>query len=1145
MDEVERLILAVFKNLTLIFLLISAVDSLGQSSVLSNGAWYKFSVSSDGVYRIDFALLQKAGISPSQINPKNIKLYTGQPGMLPQANGIARVTDLAEISISVIGEGDGKFDAGDYILFYGQGPDLYSYDPKSNFFGYQNNLYSDKSFYFLTIADTPGARIKAKENLPGNFPLINQFDEVAYYESDKYNMLHSGRQWFGEQFDQGLSLSITFDLPGILANSDIKLTSHVMAQSTAPCSFKLSINNQAIKDQAIPAWANTQYSAKGVERIDTLVVNEQTVGASTRAAQQFQYQFTKGNSGLSIGYLDFLTFNVQRTLALYGDQTLFTSSLSTVNANSTFQIKNVTSSDLVWDITESFSVKNLGMQFSENVILFSTGTDTLKRFAVFDPAKAHSPTFESTVSHQNLHRITACDLLIITPTSLASQASRLAAHRQSHDQLTTFVSTTESIFNEYGGGKPDPTAIRDFIRDVFKKSNGQLKFVLLFGRGSFDYKNRVFSNTNLVPIYESYSSLEPLSTYSSDDYFGFLEDNEGAWQEYPAVNYSLDIGIGRIPAKNLTEAQNVVDKLIDYDTDPNRFGPWRKNFLFVADDGDNNLHQGQANQLADLIEQNHPEFNARKLLLDYYRQTLTPIGQVSPDATKALDLMVREGAALVNYTGHGSEQVWAQERMLTPELVQHWENSPKYPLFVTATCEFGRNDDPSIISSAELAILQKNGGAIGLVTTARPVNSSTNFQLNQAFYQALFTKTNGEFRRLGYIMRDTKNNSLSDVSNRNFSLLGDPSMKLAFADDQVIANSIKTSLGGDTLKALSQVVVQGEIQSSGSKVTSFNGTVYASLYDQRQNFITRGDPDETITYPSPPFSFTQRTNKLFQGSVSVQQGSFQFDFVVPDDLVANFGTGKLSLYANADNGTEAAGASTGFMVGGKEPNPLGDGTPPTIKLYMSDTTFINGGTVGPNTQLVGLLSDASGINTTSINPQNRLIATLDNKWSYDVSDYYTSEKGDFKNGGLTYPLDTIKSGRHQLTLAASDTYNNRSIASVDFVVSNGTGIVIGDFGNYPNPFNASTQSTTFYFRHTRAGEDLKVSLVIYDLTGQPLSTTEYAVPASPYQVDLAEWAGETGGGIKLSSGIYVAKLSVRSEADGSQNDRATKLIILN
>ena len=1127
-----------------ILLLFSSVCALGQSSVLNSGSWYKFSVTSDGIYKIDYSLLQKAGINPAQVDPKKIRIYTGQTGMLPQANSSSRIIDLSEIPIAVTGEADGKFDGGDYILFYAQGPDTYSYDLKSNFFSYQNNLYSDKNFYFLTISESSGKRIAQSQNLSGAFPVIDQFDNFAYYETDKYNLLHSGRQWFGEQFDQSSQLTIQFDLAGIVPNTNIKLTSHVMAQSITDCSFNLSFNNNAVLTQPIQAVPNSTFAIKGRVATDTISFSEASVNASTQPTQQIHYQYNKGLSGISVGYLDYLLFTVKRKLALYSAQTFFTSAESLANAASAFQINSVAASDLVWDVTNAFNVKDQATQLTGSTFTFSINTDSLKRFVAFSPSKISTANFESKVANQNLHAIISADLLIIAHPSLMTQATRLARHRQSHDQLTVETVSTAAVYNEYSSGKCDPTAIRDFVRDVYKKSNGQLKYVMLFGRGSYDYKDRVFSNTNLVPIYESYTSLDPLATYSSDDYFGFLEDNEGDWSENPAINYSMDVGVGRIPAKDLIDAQSIVDKLLDYDTNPNRFGPWRKNLLFVADDGDFNIHENQADQLADNVEQNHSEFDAKKLFLDEYKQVSKPIGQFSPDASKALDLAIREGKALINYTGHGSERVWTQEQILTPEFVESLKTSPKYPLFVTATCEFGRNDDPFIISSAELLLLQKKGGAIGLVTTARPVYSNTNFQLNQAFYQALFSKANSHYRRLGDITRDTKNNSLSGTSNRNFSLLGDPSMKLVFADNQAVATEIKTLNGSDTLKALSQVSIKGEIQNNGSTLSGFNGSVYATVYDKLENLKTLGDPEEIVNPTAPPYNFKERSNKLFQGAASVSQGKFQFNFEMPGDLVQGINKGKLSLYAFQNNGDEATGYSTNFSVGGAESNPPTDSTPPEIKLYLSDTTFVNGGTVGSNTQLVARLSDDSGINIASLNPQNNIIATLDGKWSYSINEYYSSDKNNPEKGTAIYPLDTLKKGTHTLSLAASDTHGNRSSATINFSVVEGSGIAISDFSNSPNPFYSSSE-TNFHFTHTRAGEDLEATLIVYDFTGKPVSNIQYSIIESDYLVDLGKWEGKNADGSKISPGIYIARLFVRSLADGTQNDRAFKLIILN
>src|SRR5690606_35272715 len=306
-----------------------------------------------------------------------------------------------------------------------------------------------------------------------------------------------------------------------------------------------------------------------------------------------------------------------------------------------------------------------------------------------------------------------------------------------------------------------------------------------------------------------------LETYSSADFFGFLEDDEGEWGENSFLqNHTLDIGVGRLPVKTPAEAKVVVDKLIAYDVNPDRFGPWRKDFVFVADDGSNSdgftsIHQSQANVLADDIEHNYPWYNTRKIFLGAYPKIVSPNGESIPQARADLTDEFSQ-AVVINYTGHGSEKLWADERILTEEVVENLSNK-HHPFLVTATCEFGRHDDPREISGAEHSVLLEKGGSIGLVTTARPVNSSTNFSLNAAFYGALFILNNDHSMTVGEVFRHTKNNSASGVANRNFSLLGDPAMKLALPREQIRVDEVKTINGSDTLKALSTVVVKGRV----------------------------------------------------------------------------------------------------------------------------------------------------------------------------------------------------------------------------------------------------------------------------------------------------------------------------------------------
>lgn len=1119
-------------------LLASVLQGTSQStlSVLNTGTWSKLSVAQDGVYKIDADLFRKMGIDPGKIDPHKIRIFTAGNGMLPQLNSTERLWNLREIPIQVSGESDGHFDNGDQVLFFAKGPDVYEYDVNLKTFKYENNLYTSRNFYFITVDGDNGIRINKQENKAGSFPLVSVYNDFVFYESNQFNVLHSGREWYGEQLSDATGITIKFDIPGITDNSEIKIASQVMAQSFDQSSFNVFLNNVAVGEHVVDLIPNSQYGAKGRIATDTFSVSSASVGAATRNNQEIKYQYIKNSSGKSIGYLDKFLISFQRNLTTRSHQVIFVSAQSLDQPVSTFEIPEALGTEAVWEVTDPFTPAEQATQFANQKINFSVESATLKTFVLFNPSNVFVPEVVGPVLNQNLVGLGQVDLIIISHPSLVDEALRLADHRKNHSGLSVMVVTTDQVYNEFSGGKQDITAIRDFARYQHLKYPNGLKNLLLFGRCSYDYLDYLSNNTNLVPTYESRNSLSPLETYSSDDYFGFFDDAEGDWQENPSQNHTMEIGVGRISAKTKQEASDVVDKLIAYDMGKNAFGPWRKEILFVADDGDFNIHQGQADQLALDIDTNHPELNTQKIYVDSYEQISRASGQISPDASNALRRALKKGVLIANYTGHGSEQVWMQESILDEEFVAGWKDFTTYPLLVTATCEFGRHDDPSQISSGELTQLKKNGGSIGLVTTARPVNSSTNFSLNKAFYQALFEKEDGHYRDLGTVFRDTKNNSVSGVANRNFSLLGDPSMKLALPDEQIVINSIKTAANSDTLKALSKVLITGDVFSGELKDINFNGKATVVLFDKETSINTRGDEN-------PVFTYKLWSNALFRGEATVQSGSFQLEAILPKNLAYQVGQGKLSLYAQDPiRKTDGSGSSTTFKVGESENSVETDNEPPVIKMFMGDTTFVSGGIVGPNTQLVAQLSDASGINISNYGIGNTMIAILDNETQFELSDYYVAAIDNYTRGTLTYPLEGLEKGKHVISMKAWDNYNNPSTASLEFFVSESSSIKIEELIAFPNPFN---DKTTIRFSHSHPGEDLEASVTIYNNIGAMVQTMEFSIPESQYQVTLMDWDGSSPDGTKLGAGLYLLKVSVRSLLDGSKNEQITKLIILN
>jgi len=1112
---------------------------LAQSSVLKSGFWYKMEIEADGVYKITFDQFKKMGFDPSQADPRKVRVYGNPGGMLPQQNSSPRPDDLIEKSIFISGESDGRFDPGDFILFFGNGPDHSHFDLSRNIFAYERNLYSKKNFYFITLSAEPGNRIASIENMPGSYPVVSTFDDFVYHEADEYNELKSGREWYGERYDQVLDYAYQFDVAGVLPNSTVTMVSDVMAQSFNGSSFNLLFNKVPVGQQEVPIIANTQYSIKGTHTRDTFVLDAATIGAPVTTRQEIQYHYNKAASGKSVGFLDFLLVTFKRLLSLYGDQTLFRSGASLEQPISQYKIsapQNVT----IWDVTNTADIKEHAFDWQNGIASFSTSSTDLKEFVVCN-TNYLVPGLVGQVPNQDLHGLSPRNLIIITHPTFMTEAERLAGHRMTHNGLSVVVVTPEQIYNEYSSGRQDVTAIRDFVKSMHDKNPVVLKAVLIMGKASYDYNDRMPNNTNFVPTYESRNSLSPLETYSSDDYYAFMEDDEGNWYESPFQNHTLDIGVGRLPVKTAQEASNVVDKLIAYDINKNNYSRWRKDIVFVGDDGNDSdgfstTHQYQANTMADAIEALHPEFDTKKIFLGAYTKTVQPNGEYIPEVNEDITRRFDRGSLIINYTGHGSERLWADERVFTGDDILELDNT-LYPFLVTATCEFGRQDDPAVVSSAELSVIQPLGGSIGLVSTARPVNSTTNFLLNQEFYTALFEREDDAHLSIGEIFKRTKNNSMNGVSNRNFSLVADPTMVLALPSEQVVLTSLKTANGSDTLKALSSVVARGEIQDGdGALLSSFNGTLEVTLFDKPMESSTIGQND-------PPYKFKSRTNTLFRGKASVREGIFEFEFVIPKNIDVEVGKGKISLYAaDPDQQRDASGASSLVAIGGSEEDPADDITPPSLQLFMGDTTFANGGVTSPNTTLIVKLVDESGINISNSGASNALIAILDEDREFALSEYYESQIDNFTMGWIHFPIDGLAPGKHVITVRASDTYNNATEQSISFLVTDGQSIVIETLANSPNPFQNETR---LFFTHNRSGDDLQARLFIYTAAGQVMKTYDFDIPGSPYQVELLEIDGFRDFGKKLPGGVYLARLAVRSLTNGSKSERVTKLIVLN
>lgn len=1049
-----------------------------QSSVLSNGSWYKIATTQTGVHRINAGFLRKAGIDISKVNPQNIKLYGNGGAMLPQANNAQRPTDLIENAIEVSGESDGKFDESDYILFYAESPHIISYDVIYQQFSHQQNYYSDTTFYFLTIADTKGLRVgngKTSEAAT----TITTFDDFRFHESDQKNLISSGirelggsgREWYGEPLGGITDVNFDETIDGLVPNSTIKVKSAGVGVAYISTQLGLKLNGNSLGNITFAPIRAGQYDSKGIYDLkgtESAATFTSTVGNSNTL--RLSYAYNKAGQSTATAYLNYYEIQTKRNLQFYESQTLVRSLESVSNSTCQFKVPQASAQSKIWDVTHPQVPENIPYTISGSEAAFGVATaGILRTLALFSDKNLLEPNSIEKIGNQNLHEAEVPDLLIITLPEWRNQAQRLADFRNEKDGLSVLVATAEEIYNEFASGRPDVSAIRDFARFLWLKKPGKLKYLLLFGDASYDYKNNnrfSYVNPNLyIPTYESRESLNPVFSFSSDDYFGFLEAHEGDWIEDNQGNHTLDIGVGRLPAKTSQEARNIVDKLIYYAQTQKTTGKWRGKISFVADDGDGNIHQSDADRIATLFETLDRNVVINKIYVDDYKQVATSTGTIAPDANKALNKAVNEGSLIVNYSGHGGPDGWTEEKILTIDQIDTWKNLSNMPLFLTATCSFGRFDDPSVVSGAELALLSPRGAAIGLLTTTRPVYSYTNFLLNNAFYSGFVLHKQNPDSRLGDIFRVTKNNSLSHVNNRNFSLLGDPSMKLAYPTDKVTITKINNQTpDGQTLKALAKVNLTGEVRSFDTEnlKSDFNGYVLLSVFDKPSTLSTLGQKTDKFRYQA-------YQNKLFEGRVAVKNGVFSADFIVPKDINYQLGQGKIICYAvRADSSSDAIGSFNNLLVGGSNPSGGTDTQGPEIELF-----------VDKNNVLEASIFDENGINLSQASIGHQMLLTLNDTIQVIVNQYFTNTE-EYTNGQLRYALGKLPAGKHTVKLKIWDTYNNSTEVSLDFLVDTHKFRLLQAY-NYPNPFQ---ETTSFLIEHNADGEDISFDIEVFDKSGK-------------------------------------------------------------
>lgn len=1085
------------------------------NSKLAQGKWVKISVANSGVHFLSKQSLASMGFS----TPLSVRIYGYGAQMLPDIlSPETYIDDLPPVQTLVTDQG---------IFFYANGPEWRVTDNGSNYY-LKNNPFTNYGFYFLTADDGSEAPAIPTSGYPEVIDGVpaTQFIDVIHHENDVLSPGETGHILVGEDLRYTPSRSFTFTLTDP-ADGTASLGASLFINLINASSWDLEAQGYGSKKIAAPSST----SASNIHgTITTSWLNFETTASPTVTAK-----ITLGSNSTNtrLANVDWITLNYPRQLKMpaSGAMLAFTTSAKAV------KIANATAGTVVWDVTDpkAITIIDHSAPGADGSITFSSNVSGQRNYVAFnttDGSKLSAPAFVENVSNQNIHALNNVDMVIFSPQQWISAARTLADYRSTRDGITVEVVNVEQVYNEFSSGSPDVNAFRKLLKMLYDRGQAggtAPRYALLMGRSSFDNRGLTASSTNLsykpLPQWQTWIGDNDNTSYPTDDILGFLDDGSGASMNTDV----LRVAVGRLPATSLTQANLLVDKIMEYETS-SPFGSWRQRGVFIADDDDSGVHMSQTETMISRIQDSPGgrKMTVEKIYLDAYEYT----NGVATGAREEFYRDLDEGVLWLNYVGHASSTALSGEGILNySDLGSIYLR--KLPFIYAATCDFMRWD-ASTVSGAEHLALTKGGGVIGAMSATRPVYISNNALITEAMGCYLMTEdNNGRQLTIGEVAQRAKNSLVNDANKLRYVLLADPSMRLLAPTHDIVIETVDGKEFPYTdadavLQARQDVVLGGSVRdgATGSVLTDFNGTLSSTLYDADESVTTLGHGTSPVL-----FTFDKHGSRLFAGSDTIVGGRFELNMAMPSEVADNYRPASLALFAVDNNETRtAATVERGLYVYGTDEDAAPDTIPPTIDvIYLNHPSFVNGGVVNASPMLIAEISDNHAINMSLAGIGHWMSLSLDEgAITYnDISNYYQPES--VQKGKLYYQLSDLEDGAHTITLRVWDAAGNSASATVEFFVDNTTAMQVFEIYSDKNP---ATDTANFYLVHDRPDGDLKVEMMVYDMLGRIVWTNTSTGRADRYRSFPVTWNLCDNAGRRVSRGIYLYR-AVVSDLKGS------------
>lgn len=1096
--------------------MMAGIHSYAERSVLADGHWVKIRVSESGVCRMSFSELRSAGLEPSQV-----RVFGYGGAQKEQDFSKPNIDDLPQVPVYV-GE--------DYILFYVQGPISWTYNGSR--FAHTRNTYSDFGYYLLSDDAGDMLLFPEAEAISGSPTDVTYYSYYQVQDEDSVNLIDrtgvsgGGRTFYGEQFAAGQTRTFTFSTP--YANGDNSSVYIDMAANAATTStVKAKLNNTSSKSIYISSIPD--HYTFGVA--GTISMN----GASEEQNQRVTMQFVNSNAS-ALAWLNYIEITTPSELVMTGS---YMGIRSLVNRNTTnpvrFLLRNTTASTQIWDVTDLAAIQRMPTTMVDDQLAWvGTQADGVHEYIAVntDGTKFVQAEVVGEVKNQNLHALSNIDYIIICPEGYEDVSEDLAKAHEAKQAITYAIVTDQQVYNEFSSGTPDATAYRWLMKMLYDRAkNGigqQPRWLLLMGHGTFDNRKLLRnSGTSLLLTYQSKNSVNEIKAYATDDYFAYLDDNEGAID----TQGRMDIGVGRLPVESLDEARTTVDKLIQYIRNE-QTGKWKNQLVYLADDGENGTHTETAEKSAELVRIKNPDFIVHKIFLDAYPQEVNASGESYPLAKNRVLNLLKNGVLFFNYSGHGGYNAITNESILNLKDIAGMTNKNQ-AFWLFATCNFAQCDAGKR-SAAETAVLNPKGGAIGILAATRTVYASQNTNLNRSVCDTLFGHSDVFHydMTLGEAISIGKNLLGSDENKLAYVLLGDPCMRLNYPTDY----HVETLTEMDTLNALSVQHVEGRIIDEDlNTVSDFNGKVDITIYDKMQSIPTRdndnvgGDP-RVIAYNDYP-------NTIFSGATDVKDGLFNYTFMVPKDIRYNFDNGRIVYYAvTADSleTAEAVGHFEQFIIGGTGSTVAIDTIGPEMEIYLNSPAFRNGDKTYATPRFFANLYDKNGINTAGAGIGHDLMLIIDDdpKMIYSLNEYFTAANNSYQAGQVSYLMEELANGPHSLTFRAWDLLNNSTTKSLNFIVEAGLDPSIYNVTTYPNPVQQSGV-VHLIVNYDQPDELIETEIYLYNTAGQMVYSHKQDNPDA-VSINLPS--------LGLNTGVYIYSVKIKS-ASSKYSTTSGKIIV--